>query len=346
HGEAIGVTLDGIPAGIPLDFEQILYQMKRRAPGNHSSATPRKEADIPRVLSGVLDGVTTGAPMCAVIENTNTRSVDYKNISDVLRPSHADYTALARYKGYSDKRGGGHFSGRLTAPLVFAGSVCRQILQRHGIFIGGHLYAVGGIYDTAIDPMNVDMTELKTLSGEIIAVRDHNKKTEIEQKLEAARMTHDSVGGIVEVAVTGLPAGIGSPMFYGVEGVLSSYLYAIPAVKAVEFGDGFGISSLLGSEANDAYTLDKETVKTVTNHCGGILGGITSGMPLIVRAGFKPTPSIAKPQKSVNIKTMEETTLEIVGRHDPCVVPRALPCVEAAVAVALCELLADSGFTL
>jgi len=342
HGEAIGVTLDGLPAGIQLDFSKIMIQMNRRAPGNHSSSTARKEADIPKILSGVLNGVTTGAPLCAVIENTNTHSKDYENLTTVPRPSHSDYTANIRYNGFNDIRGGGHFSGRLTAPLVFAGAICRQILETKGIIVGGHVYSIGEIHDTPFD-MCAQPLPLTELSAQYFAVQDEAIKEKMVAKIEEVKSNQDSIGGIIEVAAFGLPAGIGSPMFFGVEGVISSYIFGIPAVKGVEFGAGFDIATKLGSEANDKFIIENDTVKTSTNNCGGILGGITSGMPLIVRAAFKPTPSISKTQKSVNLNSMKETDLIIKGRHDPCIVPRALPCVEAAVAIALVELLMERG---
>ena len=335
HGVAIGVVIDGLPAGEPIDFDAVLAQMKRRAPGQDKSATPRKESDFPKVMSGLLNHTTTGAPLCAVIENTNTRSQDYGNLLDVPRPGHSDYPAYLHYRGYNDIRGGGHFSGRLTAPLVFAGAVCRQILERRGIHIGGHVASVAQIEDTLFNPVDIPDALLRTLSTAYFPVIDSDKKTAMAALIEEARMSQDSVGGTVECAVTGFPAGIGGPLFGGIEPVLSSILFGIPAVKGVEFGDGFGSCALRGSQNNDPFYFAAGTVKTTTNHAGGILGGITTGMPLLFRVGIKPTASISQNQQSVNLQTGENQILSVHGRHDPCIVPRAVPVVEAATAVAL-----------
>ena len=336
HGIAIGVVIDGLPAGEPVDMDAVLAQMKRRAPGQDKSATPRKESDFPKVMSGLLNHTTTGAPLCAVIENTNTRSQDYGNLLDVPRPGHSDYPAYLHYHGFNDIRGGGHFSGRLTAPLVFAGAICRQILERRGIRIGGHVASVAQIQDTLFDPVDIPAELLETLSTTYFPVIDAGKKEAMAALIEDARMSQDSVGGIVECAVTGLPAGIGGPLFGGIEPVLSSILFGIPAVKGVEFGDGFGSCALRGSQNNDPFYFDADgKVKTSTNHAGGILGGITTGMPMVFRVGVKPTASISQNQQSVNLQTGEYQILSVHGRHDPCIVPRAVPVVESAAAIAL-----------
>ena len=336
HGIAIGVVIDGLPAGEPIDMDAVLAQMKRRAPGQDKSATPRKESDFPKVMSGLLNHTTTGAPLCAVIENTNTRSQDYGNLLDVPRPGHSDYPAYLHYHGFNDIRGGGHFSGRLTAPLVFAGAICRQILERRGIRSGGHVASVAQIQDTLFDPVDIPAELLETLSTTYFPVIDAGKKEAMAALIEDARMSQDSVGGIVECAVTGLPAGIGGPLFGGIEPVLSSILFGIPAVKGVEFGDGFGSCALRGSQNNDPFYFDADgKVKTSTNHAGGILGGITTGMPMVFRVGVKPTASISQNQQSVNLQTGENQILSVHGRHDPCIVPRAVPVVESAAAIAL-----------
>lgn len=343
HGEAIGVVLDNLPAGCPIDEVQLALQMARRAPGRDTTSTPRRESDYVRIVSGLLNGKTTGAPLCGMIENTNTRSSDYESLRVLPRPGHADYTGAVRYNGANDIRGGGHFSGRLTAPLTFAGAICRQILSLHGIRIGAHALQIGSILDTAFDPVDISDALLERISTEYFSLIDRSVQTLMNQEIENARLQADSVGGVVECAVTGLPAGIGSPMFYGVENVLSCILFGIPAVKGVEFGDGFACASLRGSENNDAFTAENGQVKTVTNHSGGILGGITTGMPVIVRAALKPTPSIGQEQETVNLTTLQNEPLSIHGRHDPCIVPRAIPVVESAVAIGLINLMAERG---
>lgn len=343
HGEAIGVVLDNLPAGCSVDEEQLALQMARRAPGRDLASTPRSEGDQVRIVSGLLNGKTTGAPLCGMIENTNTRSSDYESLRVLPRPGHADYTGAVRYNGANDVRGGGHFSGRLTAPLTFAGAVCRQILSVHGIRIGAHALRIASVTDTAFDPVEIPDALLERLSTEYFSLIDRSIEAAMREEIEEARKCADSVGGVVECAVTGVPVGIGSPMFCGVENVLSSILFGVPAVKGVEFGDGFAAASLHGSENNDAFTAENGQVKTRTNHCGGILGGITTGMPLILRAAFKPTPSIGREQNTVNLNTLQNEPLVVHGRHDPCIVPRAIPVVEAAVAVGLINLMAERG---
>lgn len=343
HGPGIGVTIDGLPAGEVIDSDELLVQMARRAPGRDVTATPRREADLPEILSGVLDGKTTGAPLCALIRNTNTRSGDYQNLTALPRPGHADFTGFVRYGGHNDVRGGGHFSGRLTAPLVFAGAVCRQILARRGVSIGAHIASIAQARDDSFDPVNIDVGLLDRLSHSSFSLINPDAEASMRDAVERARQELDSVGGVVECAAVGLPVGLGSPMFDGVENVIASILFGIPAVKGVEFGDGFGAATLRGSQHNDPYRMDGGRVVTETNHAGGILGGITTGMPLLVRAAIKPTPSIAQTQRTVNLSTGVDAQLSIQGRHDPCIVPRAVPVVESAVALALLNLMAEGN---
>lgn len=335
HGPAIGMTLDGIPAGLPVDLEQLQEFLNRRAPGQNDWSTPRKEEDRPEILSGIVDGFTCGAPIAAIIRNTNTRSKDYSNLHDIPRPGHADYTAQVKYGGFQDVAGGGHFSGRLTAPLCIAGGMCKQWLEEMGIRIGAHIVQIGmmeGEYFKLLDP------ELDKV-GTIFPTLSSEAAEEMQETISKARAGGESVGGIIECAVVGLPAGLGEPMFGGVESRIAQIVYGIPAVKAVEFGQGNSFAVACGSLSNDCFTVENGTVKTLSNNCGGILGGITNGMPVIFSVAIKPTPSISKPQKSVNLRTMEEVTLEIKGRHDPCIVPRAVPVVEAAAAIAIYDLI-------
>lgn len=344
HTEAIGVTIDGLPAGVPINAEEIILQMARRAPGQASTATPRKEKDIPRVLCGLLDGITTGAPLTAIIENTSQQSKDYSDLKAHPRPGHADYTAWVKFGGNNDIRGGGHFSGRLTAPLVFAGSVARQILAEKGIIVASHVASVGGIADSTINPVSPDVSLLQRLSHEYFPVADASAKERMIEAIESAGAENDSVGGIIECFVVGMPAGVGGLMFGGAESIFASILFGIPAVKGVDFGAGFSAAYLKGSENNDAFCFDEDgSVKTQTNNCGGILGGITTGMPLVFQTAFKPTPSIGKEQSTVDLYTGENCRISVHGRHDPCVVPRAAPVVEAAACIASLELLAQSG---
>lgn len=343
HGVAIGVVIDGLPAGEQLDLEELQFQMSRRAPGNDATATPRKEQDLPEICAGILSGTTTGAPLCAVIENANMRPVDYDKLSRLPRPGHADYTGAVRYDGYNDVRGGGHFSGRLTAPLTFAGAVCKQILARRGITVGGHIFSVGNVFDYPFDPMKVNSRILSELSHKYFAVQNELCEEPMRKLIAEAKEAFDSVGGMVEVAAVGVPAGIGSPMFGGVENVLSSIVFGVPAVKGVEFGAGFNVARMRGSECNDPYTIENNQVVTTKNNCGGILGGITTGMPIVLRAAIKPTPSIAQKQQTVDLRERRDAILTIAGRHDPCIVPRALPAIEAAVAIGIADMMKETG---
>ena len=343
HTEAIGVVIDGLPAGETIDQDALLRQMARRAPGRDKSSTPRKESDIPRILCGLLDGVTTGAPLCLIIENTNIRSKDYSDLKIHPRPGHADYTAFVRYGGHNDIRGGGHFSGRLTACLVAAGGIARQILQRRGILIGAHALQIGPVFDRRFDPVSISPEELIRLSETYFALLDPEKESAMRDVIEEARMAQDSIGGIVECAVTGLPAGLGDPMFDGIENRLAAALFGIPAVKGVEFGLGFGSARLHGSENNDPFAVEDGKIVTETNRAGGILGGITTGMPVTLREAMKPTPSISQAQRTVSLSAMENAELAIRGRHDPCIAHRAVPVVEAVTATVLLDLLLEGN---
>ena len=339
HGEAIGAVLYGVPAGFEIDNDEILLQMARRAPGKDKTATPRLEKDFPVIKSGVLNGVTTGAPIAVVIENTNTRSGDYSNLLTTPRPAHSDYTAYVKYGGHNDVRGGGHFSGRLTAPIVFAGALLRQILAKRGIKIAAHIASIGGVSDESFDPVSIDDALLDRLSGESFALIDREREEPMRAAVEAARLDGDSVGGIVECAVTGMPVGVGGPLFDGIEGRIAQAVFGIPAVKGVEFGLGFRCADVRGSENNDAFEYVGGKVVTKTNNAGGVLGGISDGMPIIFRAAFKPTPSIAKEQDTVDLSDGSNSKLTVKGRHDPCVVPRAVSVVEAAAAIAVFDLM-------
>ncbi len=335
HGAAIGMTLDGIPAGLPVDFEKLQVFLNRRAPGQNDWSTPRKEEDRPEFLAGILDGYTCGAPIAAVIRNNNTKSKDYSILYDIPRPGHADYTAQVKYGGFQDVAGGGHFSGRLTAPLCIAGGLCKQWLEEMGIRIGAHIVQIG--LEKA-DRFNFLTPELDQI-GTTFPTLTQNDASKFQSVIAKARLEGDSVGGRVECAITGLPAGIGEPMFGGVESRIAQIVYGIPAVKNIGFGLSDSFAIVPGSESNDAYTVEKGKIQTLTNHCGGILGGITNGMPVIFDVTFKPTPSISKQQQSISLSKGEVVPLEVKGRHDPCIVPRAVPVVEAAAAIAIFDLI-------
>lgn len=337
HGPAIGVTLTGVPAGLELDMDAIAREMARRAPGRSALSTARREDDQPEILSGVFEGKTTGAPLCAVIANTDTRSQDYTRTKDLARPGHADYPARVRYQGYNDYRGGGHFSGRLTAPLVFAGAVAKQILARRGVFVGAHISSVYGISDQLLE----DWDSLRAVADKGFPVLDDRAGEQMRQAILEAKDEQDSVGGAIECAVFGLPAGLGGPDFgENAEGIFSQHLFAVPAVKAVGFGAGAAFALMRGSEANDPLYMDDDgAVRAEQNCAGGINGGITNGMPLVFEVTMRPTPSIARTQFTVDMVKGENAVLELHGRHDPCVVHRAVPVIEAAAALAACELL-------
>lgn len=339
HGEAIGCVIDGLPAGVRLDFDEIYKDMARRAPGKDLTSTPRLEKDIPKILSGVLDGFTTGAPLACVIENTNTKSGDYSNLMTVPRPSHSDYPAYVKYNGFNDIRGGGHFSGRLTAPIVFAGAVAKQVLKEKGVLIGAHIKQIGTVCDGLVDYNDITEELVLSLASKSFSLVDQSREELMRNEVERARMSLDSVGGIVECFAVGLPVGVGGNMFDTVESRLASILFGVPAVKGVQFGLGFDFANKNASRVNDEYEVKNGEVKTLSNNNGGVLGGMTNGAPIIVSAVIKPTPSIAKKQRSVNLQTMENTELEIHGRHDPCIVPRAVPVIESAVALGLLDLM-------
>lgn len=337
HSEAIGVIIDGLPAGFKIDTKKTAAFMARRAPGRNDLSTPRKEADEVKILSGVVDNITCGAPLCAVIENTNTRSGDYDKLRILPRPSHSDFAAMMKHNGFNDIRGGGNFSGRLTAPLCFAGAVCMQMLEEKGIRIGAHISSIGKADDKKFDPVNVNSDDFDTLLAKSFPVVDDKQGELMRKEIYDAKGKGDSVGGTIECAIVGMPAGIGDPIFDGIENRLAAAVFGIPAIKGIEFGAGFESAKMLGSENNDDFISENGKIKTATNNHGGILGGISSGMPIVFRCAVKPTPSIGMEQQSVNTETCEEETLVIGGRHDPCIVPRAVPCIEAAAAVVIAD---------
>lgn len=338
HSEAIGVVIDGLEAGFRPDFDEVGRFLARRSPIGKTGVTARRETDRFEIVSGLFEGRFCGAPLCALIRNEDVRSGDYEQIRKTPRPSHADYVAHMKYGGAEDYRGGGHFSGRLTAPLCFAGALAVQILAERGIEICARVKSVGNAYDTYIDGATVDSDIFdKIREGDFPTLGDGAK---IRKEIEDARAAADSVGGQVECFVLGLPVGIGEPMFDGIESRLSSAVFSVPAVKGIEFGDGFALSGMRGSEANDPYMVTPErTVRTLKNSNGGALGGITTGMPLCFTAAFKPTPTIGTAQRTFEHETLEEQTVTFKGRHDPCVVVRAVPCVESAAALAILDML-------
>ena len=327
HSPAIGMTLEGIPAGSFIDMEKLGLFLARRAPGRNAWSTPRREEDLPEFVSGLVGNVTCGVPITAIIRNTNVRSGDYEELKRIPRPGHADLTAQYKYHGFQDHAGGGHFSGRMTAPICIAGGICRQLLEKEGVKIMARIVSIADVTDDGEWNGPVKDLEFPVLSPE--------KGELMKQRIEEARAEGDSVGGVVECLVTGLPAGLGDPMFHGMENRIAQAVFAIPAVKGLEFGAGFAAAGMRGSEHNDPFRIIDGNIVTETNHAGGILGGITDGMPICFRAAVKPTPSIAKAQKSVDLETMEEAELKVRGRHDPCIVPRAVPCMEAAAAIAV-----------
>ena len=340
HGPAIGVVLTDVPAGISIDENFIAGELARRATGKNALSTARKEADQVEFLSGVFQAKTTGTPLAMMIRNKDQHSGDYENIKNCPRPGHADLPGYVRYGGHNDYRGGGHFSGRLTAPLVAAGAVAKLILREKGVTAAAHIAAVGGVLDTLIDPVHPDMEALTACGQKEFPVLSEDASVRMQTLILQCRERKDSIGGIIECAVTGLPMGLGAPdIDRNAETEFSRQLFAIPAVKGLEFGDGFLLAGMLGSQANDPWCMDGEHITATTNHNGGILGGITTGMPIVFRVAMKPTPSIAQAQKTVDLRTGTETVLEITGRHDPCIVHRAVPVVEAAAALAAVKLL-------
>ena len=331
HSEAIGMTLDGLPAGIPVDPEKLRIFLNRRAPGQNDWSTPRREEDRPEFLCGLKNGRTCGAPLTAVIHNHNTRGKDYEQLRVLPRPGHADYTAQVKYGGFQDYNGGGHFSGRLTAPLCIAGGILLQMLEQKGITVWARILRIAGITDDEAFVSAVAAKQFPTVSDEA-GVR-------MRKAIQDAHLEGDSVGGIVECVIHDVPAGLGDPMFDGVENRIAQLMFAVPAVKGIEFGAGFAAAGMRGSENNDEFCISEGHIHTRTNHAGGFLGGITNGEAIVFRTAFKPTPSISKPQQSVNLETGQEEILKITGRHDPCIVPRAVPVVEAVAAIALSDII-------
>lgn len=342
HGKAIGVVVDGLPAGEAIDLEELQRFLDRRRPGTGPLSTARKETDVPEFLSGLEGGKTCGAPLCAVIKNADQHSKDYGELADKPRPGHADFTAWAKWGGHADMRGGGHFSGRLTAPLCVAGGIAKQILARRGIFVGAHLASVAGICDRPF-PLYPTAALFSEIAAKPFPVLDEAAGERMRAAILEAKNDLDSVGGVIECAAAGLPAGLGEPMFGGVENRLAAALFGIPAVKGVEFGEGFRAAELRGSENNDPFTVENGEIRAETNRAGGILGGITTGMPLVLRAAVKPTPSIGRPQKTVRLSAMEAAELTVHGRHDPCVAHRAVPVVEAVTAAVLLDMLLEGN---
>ena len=341
HDPEIGIIADGLPSGIAIDEKTLGEFMQRRAPGRDAYSTARREPDAPVFLSGVENGVTNGETLRAVIYNKNQHSGDYKSLEFTPRPSHADFAARAKYGDAVDLRGGGHFSGRLTAPMCIVGGICLQYLRSLGIHIGAHAYCIGNAYDEPFDMVSLDSETLARPANSQYPFLDSKAGEKMLAEIEAAREAGDSVGGIVECGIIGVPAGLGEHMFDGIENRISGIVFGIPAVKGIEFGNGFGCAHIRGSENNDPFYTDGEKIYTKTNNAGGILGGMSSGAPIVFRAAMKPTPSIYKEQDSVNMTTMQNTRLAINGRHDPCIVLRAVPVFEAAAAIAITDLLLD-----
>lgn len=345
HSPAIGCSLDGIPAGIPIDMDALQAFLERRAPGRSKTATERNEADKPEILSGIHEGVTDGAPFAAIIRNANTRSKDYEGLRSVPRPGHADYPARIKFGNWHDVAGGGHFSGRLTAPLCIAGGIALQALDKLDITVVAHIASLGpdGIADEGLDELALDESQLARLRVRSFPTISSDAEARMTQAILDARSSKDSIGGIIECAAYGVPAGIGDPMFDGLENRIARLAFGIPAVKGVDFGAGFAAAYLKGSENNDPYRIIDGAISTESNNAGGILGGISTGMPLIWQMVVKPTPSIAAPQKSVDMDAMQDAELVVHGRHDPCIVPRAVPVAEAVCALALLDALLEDG---
>ncbi|HEX9026950.1 MAG TPA: chorismate synthase [Clostridium sp.] len=339
HGVGIGITIDGLPSGIEINMEDVMREMARRAPGKSNLSTARKEADSPEVLSGFFDGKTTGTPLCAVIRNADMHSKDYGKLKDLMRPGHADYPGFVRYNGFNDYRGGGHFSGRITAPLVFAGAICKQVLESRGINIGSHVKSIGNIQDKSFYEVELNKELLEELKVKELPLLTPEKEEEMRNTILEAKKDQDSVGGTIECTVLGIDAGIGNPFFDSVESTLAHLMFSVPAIKGIEFGKGFSMSERRGSECNDEYYYDGNKVKTYTNNNGGITGGITNGMPILFKVGIKPTPSISKTQRTIDIAEDKGADLEIQGRHDPCIVQRAVPVIEAVTAIGILDLI-------
>lgn len=345
HGKGIGIVIDGLPPGFQIDLDDVSLEMRRRAPGRSKLATARKEADVFKILSGYFDAKTTGTPLMILIDNTDIKSRDYEATRYFMRPGHADYTGHIKYDGSNDYRGGGHFSGRLTAPLVFAGAVAKQILSRKNIMIGSHVSSIASVMDDSFNYCDIDLAELNKLRGMELPLRDIEKEDVIRGVILAAKEEGDSVGGTVETAIINIPSGVGSPFFDSLESKIAHLAFSIPAVKGIEFGLGFDLTRLKGSEANDEFYINNEQIKTKTNNNGGINGGITNGMPVIFKTAIKPTPSITAEQNTIDIRDNSEVKLSIEGRHDPCIVPRVIPVIESIAALAVLDLLLEKGDT-
>lgn len=339
HGKAVGVVMEGLPAGEAVDVEQLRAFLTRRQGGGAAYRTGRREADMPEILSGVYQGRTNGAPLCVVFENGDARPADYMEHTDMPRPAHADYPAWKKFAGAHDPRGGGHFSGRLTAPLCAAGGICMQVLARRGIAVGAHILSIERERDEAFDPVAVDEALLEALKAKPLPVISETAGARMEDAMTAAARELDSVGGVIECAAVGLTVALGAPLFYGVENHIAAAVFAIGGVRGIEFGAGFEAAGMRGSVHNDPFCVREGQVRTETNRHGGVLGGLTSGMPLLFRVAVKPTPSIGSAQRTVDLGRMRETAVTITGRHDACIVPRAVPCVEAAAAIAILDLL-------
>ena len=345
HSPAIGCSLDGVPAGIAVDAEALQRFLDRRAPGRDETATTRKEADAPEFIAGVTDGYTNGAPIAAIIRNGNTRSQDYDNLRRIPRPGHADYPAQVKYRGFQDVAGGGHFSGRLTAPLCIAGGIAKQALEARGVSIVAHIASLGpnSIPDTPLDPMRMSTVQAEAILNNPLPCVSAMAAKAMRARIVEAKNDLDSVGGVIECVAYGVPAGLGDPMFDGMENRIARIAFGIPAVKGVEFGAGFAAAQLLGSQDNDPYRMEDGKVRPQSNSAGGILGGITTGMPIVCRMAVKPTASIGRHQDSVDLKTGEDADLVVRGRHDPCIVPRAVPVAEAACALAIMDAMLEDG---
>jgi len=339
HGVGIGITIDGLPSGIEINMEDVMREMARRAPGKSNLSTARKEADSPEILSGFFEGKTTGTPLCAVIRNADMHSKDYGKLKDLMRPGHADYPGFVRYNGFNDYRGGGHFSGRITAPLVFAGAICKQVLESRGINIGSHVKSIGNIQDKSFYEVELNKELLEKLKVKELPLLTPEKEEQMRNTILEAKKEQDSVGGTIECTILGMDAGIGNPFFDSVESTLAHLMFSVPAVKGIEFGKGFSMSERRGSECNDEYYYDGDKVTTYTNNNGGITGGITNGMPILFKVGIKPTPSISKTQRTIDIAENKESDLVIQGRHDPCIVQRAVPVIEAVTAIGILDLI-------
>lgn len=343
HGKAIGVTIHGLPAGEPIDTEELQQFLDRRKPGSRGGlTTARKETDVPEFLSGLENGVTCGFPLCAVIPNSDQHSKDYSELADKPRPAHADYTAAVKWGGHADMRGGGHFSGRLTAPLCVAGGIAKQILARRGIYVGAHLSSVGTEEDARF-PLHPTRELFDEIAARDFPVIDEGAGAQMRSAILEAKAELDSIGGTIECAAIGMPVGLGDPMFDGIENRLAAAIFGIPGLKGIEFGSGFAGSKMRGSQNNDPFEMKDGAVSARTNNAGGILGGITSGMPIVFRVAMKPTPSIARSQDTVSLSARENTQLQIHGRHDPCIAQRAVPVVEAVTAIVLLDILLEGN---